>query len=204
MPTERFYRLSDQKKQIIRNAVIKEFSRVPYEKTSINRIVRDADISRGSFYTYFSDKQDALDYILGEVQNQIKNLINQTLAENDGDYFDTWEQLLEAGFAMVADEQRFRLAKNTFASTLGSDGIWSLTQFHRQTLDSDMQEIMGKIKPEQLKVKQTGAFICLSNLLLLNLIKTLQLYYQGERDIKILKKIHKEGIEILKYGALSA
>lgn len=204
MPTERFFRLPDQKKQIIRNAVIKEFSRVPYEKASINRIVRDADISRGSFYTYFSDKQDALDYIFVEVRNQIKDLINQTLAENDGDYFDTWEQLLEAGLDMVADEQLLRLAKNTFANTLGSDGIWSLNRFRRETLNSDILEIMTKIKPEQLKVKQTGEFICLSNLLLLNLIKTLHLYYQGERDMKSLMQFHREGIEILKYGALSA
>ena len=51
MPTERFYRLPEAKKQVIRQAAIKEFVRVPFEKASINQIIQNADISRGSFYT---------------------------------------------------------------------------------------------------------------------------------------------------------
>ena len=35
MPTERFYRLPEAKKQVIRQAAIKEFARVPFEKASI-------------------------------------------------------------------------------------------------------------------------------------------------------------------------
>ena len=49
MPTERFYRLPEAKKQVIRQAAIKEFARVPFEKASINQIIQNADISRGSF-----------------------------------------------------------------------------------------------------------------------------------------------------------
>ena len=63
MPTERFYRLPEAKKQVIRQAAIKEFARVPFEKASINQIIQNADISRGSFYTYFEDKQDVVRYI---------------------------------------------------------------------------------------------------------------------------------------------
>ena len=36
MPTERFYRLPEMKRKIIREAAVKEFARVPYEKVSIN------------------------------------------------------------------------------------------------------------------------------------------------------------------------
>lgn len=56
MPTERFNRLPDKKKEAIRIAAAKEFARVLPEEVSINRIIRDAEISRGSFYTYFEDK----------------------------------------------------------------------------------------------------------------------------------------------------
>ena len=56
MPTERFLRLPKEKIEAIRIAAAKEFMRVPLEEASINRIVHDADISRGSFYTYFEDK----------------------------------------------------------------------------------------------------------------------------------------------------
>ena len=50
MPTERFYRLPEVKRQAIREAALKEFARVPFEKVSINQIIRNADISRGSFF----------------------------------------------------------------------------------------------------------------------------------------------------------
>ena len=58
MPTERFLRLPKEKIEAIRIAAVKEFMRVPLEEASINRIVHDADISRGSFYTYFEDKDE--------------------------------------------------------------------------------------------------------------------------------------------------
>ena len=36
MPTERFWRLPEAKRQMIREAALQEFARVPYEKVSIN------------------------------------------------------------------------------------------------------------------------------------------------------------------------
>ena len=63
MPTERFLHLSESKKALIREAAIKEFSRVPIEKVSINKIVQNANIFRGSFYKYFEYKEDHLGYI---------------------------------------------------------------------------------------------------------------------------------------------
>ena len=73
MPTERFYRLPEAKKQVIRQAAIKEFARVPFEKASINQIIQNADISRGSFYTYFEDKQDVVRYIFEDHAAQLKD-----------------------------------------------------------------------------------------------------------------------------------
>ena len=53
MPTERFYRLAAEKQSAIWRAAFDEFASEPFEKASINRIIQTADISRGSFYTYF-------------------------------------------------------------------------------------------------------------------------------------------------------
>ena len=63
MPTERFDRLAPDKKKAILQAAVVEFSRVPFEKVSINKIIKNADISRGSFYTYFEDKRDLLQFV---------------------------------------------------------------------------------------------------------------------------------------------
>ena len=64
MPTQRFLKLKEEKKQAILEAAVHEFSRVPYSSASINQIIKEADISRGSFYTYFEDKDDLMRYML--------------------------------------------------------------------------------------------------------------------------------------------
>ena len=63
MPSERFFRLPKEKAETIRNAAIQEFKRVSPEEASINKIIQTAEISRGSFYTYFEDKIDLLKWV---------------------------------------------------------------------------------------------------------------------------------------------
>ncbi len=58
MPHKTFYNLPDEKQNRIITSAIDEFIRCPYDKTSINRIVDGAGISKGSFYQYFDDKND--------------------------------------------------------------------------------------------------------------------------------------------------
>lgn len=60
MPKETFLKLPEEKKNKIIKAAKKEFSRVPFEQTSIKNIVEDAEIARGSFYQYFGSKEDLL------------------------------------------------------------------------------------------------------------------------------------------------
>ena len=95
MPTERFYRLPEAKKQVIRQAAIKEFARVPFEKASINQIIQNADISRGSFYTYFEDKQDVVRYIFEDNARQMQECCERELERNGGDLFGMLEWLFE-------------------------------------------------------------------------------------------------------------
>ena len=64
MPTQRFLNLKESKKNAILEAAANEFARVPYSAVSINQIIKEAEISRGSFYTYFEDKDDLMHYML--------------------------------------------------------------------------------------------------------------------------------------------
>lgn len=95
MPTERFLRLSENKKQVIREAAKKELSRVPYEKVSINQIIQNADISRGSFYTYFEDKEDVVRWIFEDSCNDVHSFCKRKLEEGKGDLFFLLEHMFE-------------------------------------------------------------------------------------------------------------
>ncbi len=90
MPLERFFRLPEEKKECIMYAAIAEFARVPFEKASINKIIQDASISRGSFYTYFVDKDDLACYVLKETEIAILEYMKKILTEGQGDFFQLW------------------------------------------------------------------------------------------------------------------
>ena len=53
MPSDTFLRLNDDKKRKLLEASFKEFSLNNFNDVSINRIIKEAGISRGSFYMYF-------------------------------------------------------------------------------------------------------------------------------------------------------
>ncbi len=58
MPRPRFEKLSAEKQTRILEAAAKEFAVHGYEAASLNRILEQAEISKGAAYYYFDDKAD--------------------------------------------------------------------------------------------------------------------------------------------------
>ena len=116
MPTERFLRLPKEKIEAIRIAATKEFTRVPLEEASINRIVHDADISRGSFYTYFEDKQDLLKWLIYAQAEQHFNNYIERLRENGGDLWDMLENVFDRGLDLMERAGLINIFQNLIKS----------------------------------------------------------------------------------------
>ncbi len=90
MPTETFMKLPEEKKNKILQAAKKEFTRVPFEQTSIKNIVEGAEIARGSFYQYFTSKEDLLQYMMKDDMDNLDNFIREKLQESKGDIFEAY------------------------------------------------------------------------------------------------------------------
>ena len=112
MPTERFYRLPEEKRRTIRNAAFHEFARVSVEKASINQIIKEAEISRGSFYTYFEDKWDVLAYIFEESQTELKEFLYYSLETLNGDIWKTLDAFFVRVVEVCSGEERRHFIKN--------------------------------------------------------------------------------------------
>lgn len=95
MPTKTFLNLPQEKQNIILEASIKEFKRVLLKDASINKIIKDASISRGSFYTYFKDINDLYIYTLRKYQDKFYKLAKDSISENNGDLIKTTKQIYE-------------------------------------------------------------------------------------------------------------
>ena len=66
-----FERLPEEKRNRILQAARAEFIRYPYEKTSINRILAEAEVPKGSFYQYFDDKSDLFSCCICDVYKKL-------------------------------------------------------------------------------------------------------------------------------------
>lgn len=55
---------------------------MPFEKVSINKIVKDADISRGSCYMYFENKKDMLGCVLSNYHDELMSTIKESFNKN--------------------------------------------------------------------------------------------------------------------------
>ena len=87
MPNPTFFHLPEAKRQRLMNAVWQEFTSVSYIDASINKIIQAADISRGSFYQYFSGKQDVFTYILHTIKDSGKQMFQAQLTVHNNDLF---------------------------------------------------------------------------------------------------------------------
>ncbi|WP_461612983.1 TetR/AcrR family transcriptional regulator [Clostridium sp. Marseille-QA1073] len=64
MPNPSFFNLSEDKRNLVTSVALEEFSTANYDTASINQICKKANIAKGSFYQYFTDKLDLYAYIM--------------------------------------------------------------------------------------------------------------------------------------------
>ena len=87
MPTSTFFRLPEEKRERLMEACWSELTRVRFTDLSINRIIAAAHIPRGSFYQYFTDKEELVRYLLEDMRQYFVTLLREILTESKGDLF---------------------------------------------------------------------------------------------------------------------
>ncbi|WP_329809264.1 TetR/AcrR family transcriptional regulator [Enterocloster citroniae] len=89
---EKFFALSKEKQDTIRNAALACFSKHGYEKASIHDIAVAAGISKASIFQYFGNKQALYQYLLDYCTGQMKQAYDANTLEENTDFFDrVWE-----------------------------------------------------------------------------------------------------------------
>ena len=81
MPTSTFFRLPEEKRQRLTEAAWEEFTSVNFASASINRIIQEARIPRGSFYQYFADKEELFRYLLGDMRKYFQGVLQEILEQ---------------------------------------------------------------------------------------------------------------------------
>ena len=117
MPQPTFYNLPKLKRIKVFDAGFKEFSSHNYYNASINRIVKDAFIPKGSFYQYFLDKDDFYWYIINKVLDEQITKYDELLEGSNGNFIKAEEHLF-FHFAVLLENDKYRnLIRNVFDSS---------------------------------------------------------------------------------------
>ncbi|WP_295740582.1 TetR/AcrR family transcriptional regulator [uncultured Oscillibacter sp.] len=87
MPSNTFLNLPEDKQTRLMDAASREFSAKPYNEVSINKIIQDAGIPRGSFYMYFQDKEELFHYLVHGYVEQLLMVLEEALLRESGDVF---------------------------------------------------------------------------------------------------------------------
>ena len=94
-----------QSRRMILEAAVSEFSKNGYKDTSVADIMRTADLGIGTFYNYFTSKEDLLFSLLSRLGDAIRMALTEARAADR-----TALELLEVGARVTAkflDENRF-------------------------------------------------------------------------------------------------
>ncbi|MCR5653863.1 MAG: TetR/AcrR family transcriptional regulator [Ruminococcus sp.] len=82
-----FYNLPAEKREKIIDVTRKEFFKGNRKKITINSVIKNAGISRGSFYQYFDDKLDLVELLTEDMFSRMVEFIRDELMLNGGDIF---------------------------------------------------------------------------------------------------------------------
>lgn len=205
MPTERFFRLPTEKAETIRRAAIEEFKRVPPEEASINKIIQAADISRGSFYTYFEDKYDLLKWLVGDYIGNYRRFYIEALKENGGNIWDVFEQVFPYTIHWAEEQGLLEIVGNLMKGNQFSENIMN------QKVNSCEVEEVNKNYAETM-YRQVGETYCSLNfeefeellkLHMTSLVVSLKQYFTKERTLEEIEASYRRCIKLLRYGANS-
>ncbi len=202
MPSKRFYRLSEEKQHLIWKASMKEFASVPYEKVSINKIIREAGISRGSFYTYFEDKKDLLSFLLEDTRRKWTDSCLECLQMADGDIRLAMKHLMDSGIRFCKNNNLLRLHKNLimYPEMLMTECMKKGMDF-KQTVQEEFYE---KVDRRNLRDKSVEGVELLLKLCTIAMMKGFVEYYTNPEKEEQLKEEYQKTLEVLCYGAYEA
>ena len=155
MPSSTFLNLPAEKQEKLLEAATREFSHRPFNEASINQIIKEAGIPRGSFYMYFQDKEDLFRYLLKGYVDQLFMLLEEFLLRNGGDIFQALLDLYDYVQAKIDNQHLGEIGAMTGIircnSGMQKNGL--LEMLDAETL---LQRLGGAVNPDLLDLRHPG------------------------------------------------
>lgn len=122
MPKDTFFNLNPYKKDRIFRAAIDEFVAHTYNEAKLSRIIKAADIPRGSFYQYFKNKADLYKYVFQVIsQEKLKYMGDDLNNPEEIPFIELFRKLMKSGLKFAADNPNYIKITRNLMSNRGKD-----------------------------------------------------------------------------------
>lgn len=196
MPSDTFLRLNDEKKRKLIDASFKEFSLNNFNDASINRIIKEAGISRGSFYMYFIDKKDLYFYLLEQYGEILVNNMKRDLIKNKGDLFKMFQDNIKESYNSFKNDNINFFKKSLENITIMEESKKTFGFRDKRLLKELIPNINLELLNDNAKRHIEVIFAINMHLLMVTLMKLLK---NDSLDEEILKDYYEQ-LDLLKYG----
>lgn len=197
-----FYNLPYEKRKRITDAVIKEFMERPNEKVSINRIIKTAEISRGSFYQYFDDKVDLIEIITKTMFDESSNKAKEILKLSCGDLFVMYIKMFDYFDDYSSQKQTMKIMRNIVDSFKANDDLVSEYLKNRFNMALTNNKIYTMVDRQNLKFQDNESVKCLIEILTQVLKNAIfDVFVAGSDREEVRERLIKK-IDIIKQGAV--
>ncbi len=199
MPTPTYFNLPKEKRETIEQASILEFANHTFSEASINQIVKASNISRGSFYQYFEDKEDCYLHILTMIAKEKMELFGTIVNRSEQDsIFDEYEQMIEATIEWIKQKPLY-YQMGMYMDMDDSEFIQKLIKRNQASMDYFIQ-LVKRDQDRGLIKSSINPVVLVDMLWSINRNTLMQFYLKQDFDGM---RIHvKEMIAIIKGGAM--
>ncbi|MEG0254645.1 MAG: TetR family transcriptional regulator [Vagococcus sp.] len=222
MPTQTFFRLESEKQEKIISAAKKEFSNVPIHEASIANIIKEAEIPRGSFYQYFSGKEDLFYYLFDSVRKAPETYFLMCLKEENGNIFETFKKFFPKFVKGVFEGEDALFLKNIFLHMNYKSSVrFMMSEMneeekeahikhmknHRKDSELSFSKITEMVDQDSLKINSEREFKILFRQLWTMVLNTVNegyrmKYHEKEFDLELLINDFNMKINWLEFGIL--
>ena len=164
MPKQTFYNLPLEKRLIIEQAALDEFSEHGFDSSNMNRIVSGAKIAKGSFYQYFDDKKDVFFHLIDNMVSQ-KMIVLAPLFDSihEKSFTANFMDIMKAGLEFADSNPQFYMIGEDFARKQSSFIEEFTKKYNPMAVDIYMQllehaQINGELH-EGIDIILTASFI---------------------------------------------
>lgn len=196
MPSETFKNLSQNKKNMIMLAAKHEFSQVPFHEASINHIIKEAGISRGSFYMYFENKEDLYMTLAEHQMERHFKFLFQTLKENRGDLFMTYKSLYDILYKKISKHKKANFEKNMLMNmNFHSNSLMireNKVHYHKYS-----DQFLNAIDAQHLVLNTTEDLLDIIDMLTLLLVHSLVISLKEKEKQPIISQRYKRQVDII-------